>query len=68
MPDYITAGVGNGVITEAQARADWDATDPDLREQHEDGGFSIWTSGPNVRRLVEKRYRPIAPLTEPDGT
>ena len=60
---YATTGVTDAVLTAEEARADWDAADPDLREGDPETGFVLWVRGTHVRRLAPTRYTPL-----PDGT
>lgn len=46
-------------ITADEAQADWDATDPDLREGSLEEGFRLWRSSERIRRLVAADYTPV---------
>lgn len=46
-------------VTAAEAQADWDATEPDLREGSLECGFRLWRSSERIRRLVAADYTPV---------
>ena len=55
-----TAYPGNAVVVTAdEAQADWNDTDPDLREGDLGGEFRLWRSSQRVRRLVAATYTPV---------
>jgi hypothetical protein len=55
----LNAVISRYVIDAEEARADWEACDPELREGSLEGGFTVYVRGEMGHRIAPVTYTPL---------